>query len=372
MGDLHCPVIHGALQINLTNPSKILANSCCLRSDLKVVDPTNIWSSPTLNPLRQFNLTNQWHQGCNTCRNNEAAGQVSFRSGMLEKFGAKTNLSGPQRLDLMFDNSCNLACRSCLPGISTFWQKHLKDNNIHSPFRPVSRADDMIKILKTLNLSNLEMVVFCGGETLLGQSHWQVAEAIAEMAPNAKERIILCFQTNGTQTITKRNINTIKKFHLVKLNISLDAVGKKFNYLRWPASWEQVTENILTLRKTLPVNVMFLIEETISVLNLHYQHELEHWVKENFSTNKTGDITNHTRHAAVGFMNIKAITNEYFKSLQGTTSSKLLPSDWKEDSSAITHLIEQLDKFDKIRNENWRSTFPEIAKFYKRFDSSGR
>jgi sulfatase maturation enzyme AslB (radical SAM superfamily) len=188
---------------------------------------------------------------------------------MLEKFSIKKDLTGPQRLDLTFDVSCNLACRTCGPESSTFWQKHLKDNNL--PFAttsPISKATEMIAILKTLDLTNLEMIVFCGGETLMGDGYWQVADAIADMVPHAKEKLTISFQTNGTQSIKEKYFNIIEKFHLMKLHISLDGVGDRFNYLRWPATWEQVTDNIFNLRENLPVNVMFLIEETISIFNL--------------------------------------------------------------------------------------------------------
>ena len=53
------------------------------------------------------------------------------------------------------------------------------------------------KVLESLDLSNLEMVVFCGGETLMGNAYWQVAEAIADMCPHSKEKTTLSFQTNG-------------------------------------------------------------------------------------------------------------------------------------------------------------------------------
>lgn len=371
MSKLHCPIIHGALHINLMRSKDVYANSCCLRKDLFSVPPNKIWNSPTLIPLRKINLENQWDPGCWICQGNEAAGQSSFRSGMLEKFGVRTDLSGPQRLDLMFDNSCNLACRSCTPDQSTFWQKHLRDNNIPTSSTMRSRPEDMINILKTLDLSNLEMVVFCGGETLLGQSHWQVAEAIADLAPYAKEKVIVSFQTNGTQPINLRNISTIEKFHLVKMNISLDAVGEKFNYLRWPANWTQVTENILQWKETLPTNVMFLIEETMSVLNLCYQNELEEWVKQNFNTNRLGDPTNHTRHAASGFMSLQALTQEYVDSLRDSSLYNLIPNSWQENPTYVTNLISTLNKFDAIRNQDWRVTFPKLIEFYKRYDISG-
>jgi sulfatase maturation enzyme AslB (radical SAM superfamily) len=287
---------------------------------------------------------------------------------MLEKFGIRKNLPGPQRLDLTFDVSCNLACRTCGPESSTFWQKHLKDNNL--PFAttsPVSKADEMIAILKTLDLTNLEMIVFCGGETLMGDGYWQVADAIANMVPHAKEKLTISFQTNGTQSIKEKYFNIIEKFHLMKLHISLDGVGDRFNYLRWPATWGEVTDNIFNLRENLPVNVMFLIEETISIFNLYYQSELNQWVNNNFSMNRLGDTVTHTQHVAHGIYKIANLSQPYIDSISDTPLANLIPPNWMENPVAIQQMINEIIKFDSIRTQSWQKTFPEVASFYSRF-----
>ena len=317
--------------------------------------------------LRNLNNNNLWDSGCWTCQGNELSGLSSFRTGMLDKFGYRKNLKGPQRLDLMFDIGCNLACRTCGPELSTYWQQHLTKHHIKfTASTSRSRVNDMISILKTLDLSDLEMVVFCGGETLLGQGYWQIAEAIADQAPHSQEKIILCFQTNGTQSINEKNYKTIEKFRLMKLNISLDGVGDRFDYLRWPARWDQVVNNIQNLKQTVPVNVMFLIEETMSIFNLYYQHELDTWVKENYSTNRLGDIVNHTRHRANGPFGLENLSQEYVDALSGNLQN-LVNSSWKENPQKIQDMITKIKKFDQIRNQDWRKTFPEVAEFYKRF-----
>lgn len=370
MSTIHCPMIHGGLQITLGKTSQQASiQACCLRKDNFVINPNlSIWNDRRLIPLRNKNNENKWDYGCWTCQGNEKAGLASLRTGMLEKFGNQKNLSGPQRLDLMFDVSCNLACRICGPQLSTYWQKHLRDNNL--PFTatsPISKADEMIAILRTLDLSNLEMVVFCGGETLMGDGYWKVAEAIASLVPHAKEKLIISFQTNGTQPIKEKYFSIIEKFHLVKLNISLDGIGERFEYLRWPANWEQVTTNIFNLRETLPVNVMFLIEETINIFNLYYQDELADWLSSSFSTDSRGDAITHSRHMANGIYSIANITQLYATSLVDSPLSNLINTTWVENPLAIHTMIDNITKFDNIRNEDWKKTFPEVASFYSRY-----
>jgi len=373
MNKHHCPVIHGALQIDLRqthrqNGARI--NSCCLRNDLSPISKGgngNPWTDAVLQPLRDFNLsTDAFHTGCWNCESAELSGLTSFRTGMLEKYGYQINLSGPQRLDLMVDTNCNLACRTCGPGLSTYWQKHLKDNNLstHIISANSSKSDDMIDILKQMDLTNLQDVVFCGGETLLGQSYWKVAEALIELAPI--DKLTLSFQTNGTIALTDRNFEIMSKFHLVKFNVSIDGVGEQFEYLRWPAKWDQLTANIQRTVEKSPVNVMFLVEETISIFNLYYQGTVDKWVQENFSTNRLGDIVNHTKHMANETYRLDMLTQEYIDALPVLSKNLVNPS-WQEQETGIAKMINQIQQFDLIRNQDWRKTFPEVAGFYSRY-----
>ena len=373
MTTIHCPVIHSGLSIYLTHPTEVTINHCCLRRDFIKTEVNNIWNNPQLLPLRKLNDSEQWDRNCWTCQGNEESGLESFRTGALQKFGIKKNLTGPRRLHLQFDIGCNLACRTCGTHSSTYWQTHLTTHNIpFTPVHPASRADDMIEILKTLDLSNLEMVVFSGGETLLGQGYWKVADAIANLVPNSQEQVTLCFQTNGTQSISERNFKIIEKFQLVKLHISLDGTGKRFEYLRWPASWNQVADNIQNLKQTLPVNVMFLIEETMSVFNLYYHHELEDWAKQNFSVNRLGDVINHTQHVAGGIFSLECLSTEYVDALLNNNLSNLVNSKHQEDPLKIQIMLDEITRFDQTRNQRWQEVFPEVAEFYKRFTSAGK
>jgi sulfatase maturation enzyme AslB (radical SAM superfamily) len=130
---------------------------------------------------------------------------------------------------------------------------------MESPISVPGKKNQVIDALSKLDLSNLRQLVFCGGETLLGQEYWDVAKWLADHVPNAKQQLTLCFQTNGTQPVRPENFDIIEKFYLVKLHISLDGIQDRFEYLRWPASWNQVTDNILNLRETLPGNVPCLL-----------------------------------------------------------------------------------------------------------------
>jgi len=369
MTDLYCSMIHGGLYLNFKN-SPPSANHCCLRRDDYSLDLANPWNVKNLQPLRQLNQQNKWDSGCQNCKSLEKSNLPSFRTGMnggLDIYN-KINLSGPARIDLMFDISCNLACRSCGTHSSTFWQRHLKNHGAWNPsISKPAKKNDIITALSNLDLSNLRQLVFCGGETLLGKEYWEIANWLGDNVPDAKQKLTLCFQTNGTQPILEKNYKIIEKFYLVKLHISIDGIGTKFEYLRWPATWNQVAENILHLKETVPSNVMFVIEETISIFNLLYQNEVDKWVINNFSTNREGDMVNHTKHLATGIFSLDQITSDYVAAILTSKYSSLIPPNWQENSAQIQSMIEKIKLEDYRRNQSFAITFPEVALYYSKF-----
>ena len=363
MTNIYCSEIHGGLHlVFLPNSDSPMIQHCCLRNDLwPAQQEGNFWNDLKFQPLR---LKQEWDPGCLQCKRIEDSGNQSLRTGMNEglKIYPSTNLSGPARIDLKFDKSCNLACRTCGTWSSTYWQKYLQQS-----VTPGRSKEIVIAALKRLDLSNLRMLVFCGGETLLGQEYWDVASWLGDNVPNAKQQLTLCFQTNGTQPIHPRNYNIIEKFFLVKLHFSLDGTASKFEYLRWPASWSQVIDNILNIRDTVPSNVMFLVEETISIFNLAYITELDTWVKQNFTTNREGDPVNHTRHMAKGLFRLDNCSQEYVDWASNQTAKTFINKHWKESPVEIIAMLKEIAKHDQMRQQQFSLVFPELAKFYARF-----
>lgn len=363
---VHCPIIHGGLQLYFKNTdnASALANHCCLRGDLFPITAGDaVWNDSRLRNLRAINLKEHWDQGCANCRNLERSGLESFRTGMLRKFGKRTDLPGPQRLDLMFDTSCNLACQTCGPDASTTWQKYqLEHGDRTQPVDPINRYQEVSDTLKNIDLSCLQQVVFCGGETLLGGAHWQVAELLTELADPSQ--ITLSFQTNGTQPISSRYYELCNKFDLVKLHFSLDAVEEQFEYLRWPASWTQVTDNMAEIRDTAPANVMFLVEETVSIFNYVNLSRLETWIANNFSTNREGDVTDHTRHLANGLYSLENMSNQYVTAMRETQYGSLIPDNHFENIAKIHSMIGMINVHDRRRKHDWKTVFPEVVEHY--------
>ena len=368
--NIHCPMIHNGLFLSMASDPK-LANisSCCLRPPEKInYEVSNsLWDDPFFIPLIEKNKKNEWDPDCANCKSLEEVGHVSFRQGMLTAWGQEERLSGPKRIDFTFSSSCNIACRICGPTASTYWAKHQKENKIDFPVVQKNKTgQEAIEMLKKFDLSNLISLTFCGGETLLGNDYWEVCEYLATL-PHAKESLMISFQTNGTQPIPKKRYDLLDKFHLIKLHVSLDGVEERFNYQRWPADWKQVEENLFNIKENAPGNVMFLIEETLSIFNLAYYGEVAKWRKQYFNTNREGDLVDHTHHIAQGTYHHRGCTQEYVDFLRTTKESNIISADWEEDPVLIKKMIAEIKQYDQFRNQSFKESLPKVAEFYKRY-----
>jgi hypothetical protein len=77
-----------------------------------------------------------------------------------------------------------------------------------------------------------------------------------------------------------------------------------------------------------------------------------------------GDIVHFTNHYANGSFALSNMTQEYYDDFKHTPG---MPWKFKENSHKIKTMIEEIEKFDKIRNQNWLDTFPILEKYYARY-----
>ena len=205
---------------------------------------------------------------------------------------------------------CNLACVTCGPGASTRWQRELG-----MPITPGNpRAIDQNTIAAARKMTG---VVICGGEPMLNFSSETMLENLL-----SDQNVRVHF--NGTVMPRQSFMDQSARFKQIQYCFSIDGVGQRFEYLRWPAKWDQVVENILWLVETAPDNVRFSVNITISQLNRHYQDEIVDWINKTIPQNKHGRETVITYNDAGDNL----LTNDY------------------------------LDNLDKKRNLNWRKLFP--------------
>lgn len=294
MTNQFCADIHNNLALTLTNTG-IKVGACCWYQDNVIVPiGTDLWNLPKLHELRQLNKTDQLPAtGCSQCIYMEQHGDTSRRTGVNAYYNSTaTDLPGPRGLEIKIDYTCNIACVYCGPYNSTKWRLEQNTPKTRFPIR-LSRPD-IVAMLDTLDLTNLDNIHFYGGDPLLTDTHEVILNYIDQRI--SLKKMYIWYNTNGTVRVSQRVLDLWEKCRIVKVFFSIDDVGKRFEFIRYGAVWNEVEDNMLWFKDSCPVNTMFTIQPTMSCLNALHHYQLVDWKHKHFDTNRLGDLVDITRH----------------------------------------------------------------------------
>lgn len=132
-------------------------------------------------------------------------------------------------LHLQADNTCNLACVYCGARYSSRWEQILA--------RKFSKRD--VPALTDSDLANLEMLTLAGGEPSLIKSNVLLLKRLLTMNPGCE----IVVNTNLTTYQNNPFWELLKQFPKVKVIASFESVGRRFEYIRYPAEWSVFESN---------------------------------------------------------------------------------------------------------------------------------
>jgi len=307
------PCIDVYKNLNIEIQEKTSISPCCLYPP-NPVDRIDFYHDNTLQLVRQ-----QWNQSivpaaCQGCTRKEGSNQWYKEHGY-----DNTNIE-LIRLDYWTGDTCNLRCAICGPKYSSAWKTEL---NL------VNRQQTVNCSWKELDLSKLKFIHFNGGEPLLSKEHVQFLQAI----PN-KSQVQINYNTNGTILPDSILLELWGQFNLVQIDFSIDDINQRFEYQRYPAKWDTATKNLQWFIDNCPVNCMFAVNTTVSILNQHNLDNLSCWLIKNFSMNRLSDPIQHRQQPADGLLSTSLV-----------------------DKGKV---MEFLDSCDHRRGTDWKTTFPEL------------
>ena len=82
-----------------------------------------------------------------------------------------------------------------------------------------------------------------GGEPFMVPEHFQLLKKLLNGNVDIS-KIQILYNTNGTIFPTDKQIDLLQKFANVKIQLSIEEIGTRFEYQRNLAEWEQVKSNI--------------------------------------------------------------------------------------------------------------------------------
>ena len=387
--------------------------------------PMSAWNNEYMRSVRTTMLEGNIPASCKKCFDEESKNVVSKRmweTGTWIEEGidvpilieqTQTDGTVPDSLvylDLRLGHTCNLKCVMCSPHDSSQWVGDHK--KIYPLFEHKALKEQMNWDRKQFNnfwhenpdfwkemyaqIPNLKQVYFAGGEPLMIREHkWFLEEIIRQ---GYADKILVRYNTNGL-LIDDDIIELWKQFKKVKIGFSIDAVGDKNYYIRYPSDWSTIVGNLQKLDNT-PDNIQVSIATAIQILNIKNLPDFARWkVQQNFKKvnfeNVTGGIE-----AGGGIFNMhllyiptflsikvlpeadKAEVRKKFAELanwlhenyrQDEDYWKTNPYGWKRwqavldfmDSEDRTELLpafqEYIERLDTLRGTDFKIVFPELS-----------
>jgi len=355
----YCPRIYHGLTLSNIDDNQISYAPCCWGAT--VTDSNINFNNKNFIQLRNINRSGELPLPyCHRCDAQEKTDKKSMRLGYVEMQGNESYDAQLKYLDVNIDYSCNLACVTCGPECSTTWRKELKIKG--QTVRP--HIDEFIKNrLTKLDFSQLEEIRLWGGEPFLTNTHKDILN-YAVTQGNA-HNINLMYNTNGTRVIDDSTKQLIEKFKFARISFSIDGIGEKFNYLRYPGIWQEVEQNLMWWKNNLPHNSMLSLTVTASILNVLDIDQICNWHQTNFNQSVFGDPIEMYVHQAFGLYGLETMPVQmidHLKSLQNYKQSWIQNLDILGIANhKLTHTLDQLRIIDIRRNLDFSKISPIAA-----------
>lgn len=383
----------------------------------------DVLNAESLKKVRLDMLNGKKNEACTTCwkRERYSDGLISVRVRMginwkdeidINKAREITNSDGSinpsniKQLELRLGNRCNLKCVTCHPGHSTYWYKDWKELSKRKVFWTEDGSDeysfmfggmlyemddktpflwyksDKFKEDFEIIHRGLKEIYWAGGEPLLSNEHPYILKKLIHS--EVAQKIRLRYDSNITY-IPSTLINLWKHFKWVGVQSSVDDVGIRNDYIRYPSKWKNITKNLKKLDSINPH--LCKSGTTLSCYNILTFLDFSRWAKENMSREFWENM--HWKHVIAPFhlsprILPKFIKQEAIRRIENFLISKESPP--KDSLSYVkinmfkNFLIEELDFFneefykgfiehtiniDSFRNLSFNSCFPDLFSMIK-------
>lgn len=265
---MYCPAAFQNLRLD-SNGSQVLFRPCCAYSGSQVI--TNLADYHVSAEIQAVRDSAQdpdaWPSGCSKCQQQENLGLESLRQIWLKRWPQPIQHTVIEHLEILPSNVCNLRCYMCDADHSTA----VAQEQHRLGWIPIqSEIDNVDVCLETLRMMpNLRSVSFIGGEFFLNRRSVEILDAIVHRGLSIE------LTTNAT-VIRQEHMQCLMKLHDVNIQISIDGIDAGYEFMRYPARWKAVTDNIDLMREFLP-QARFTTIMVVQALNLHHMIPVMEW-----------------------------------------------------------------------------------------------
>ena len=271
------PFIH--LHVNERNNVKL----CCFADEhVGVKKYTNNFDFNTdsdFQEVRNKLLAGERIPHCQNCYNYEDGGASSTRTRDSAEWFEKLQWTDTKDIkpklvyyDIRNDNICNLSCRMCNPQSSSQIAK--EDKKLNWVWHLGDTVQTGFGFNNVVDMDTVQSIQVTGGEPSLMPEF----KTFLERAINAgRTDIAIRMNTNATN-LNKEYRELLGHFTNLDIICSIDGYNQVNKYIRWPADWPTLVENIKELCKLTP-RVAFNV--TVSIWNISSLSRLISFFEQN-------------------------------------------------------------------------------------------
>ncbi len=396
MSETICPLVYTGIA---TDPSGGI-RPCCIfdqkynyRGNIANYKDSKIWKE-----VEKDFLDGKYHPACHHCERQDGANSESKRTREIRNYKWKYKRDtldiehmksiGYDLIDLRLSNKCNLMCISCNPKSSSMifdetkknyeitanHHKNIYDLNKHRDLKTPYSDKDIEDLMNCVNKNS--RLYFTGGEPSVVKGVLRILQRLIDEGLN--EDVEIEFNSNF-QTKNPRFIDLLSHFPRGLMMPSLDGIGTRAEYIRFPSDWKRIEDNMKYFNEKCP-EWRFSIAPTISVLSIFYLDELLDFCHRN---NYYISLTNMLW--GPSYLNIAILPDKYkelaLQKLEHATTSR---DNWSNDEGNIRGLsslknylysadpdLERLSacrsnlkKIDAIRGISYKDNLPILKEIF--------
>ena len=207
---------------------------------------------------------------------------LGYTVAELEQFkeNKKTN---EFQVGMKFSNLCNLACRSCNETDSSLWAKLMNTPTL--PGYEIDTSTDeflwnqMTDMIRTEHKKTNNFYVHpIGGETMIQPGFAKLIDWL--ITENLASTTVLRLTTSLVPNIADKFLEKLVSFRRVEFLSSVDSVGENYHYVRWPAQFNKIEDNLKTfvlLNQQYPGKFGLSISPVFSLNNIFYAVDYLTW-----------------------------------------------------------------------------------------------
>ena len=333
-------------------------------TQVSIDDYTN---STFLKKIKDTMLQNKWPEGCFRCKQEEASGIKSKRILDYERWPVEFDTYNEDKgyiiAAIAFGNTCNLKCITCHSGASSLWRKEYFDiYGIDNA--PVDKlSSDASEIYDAMpNIIHLDIP---GGEPFLSEIKKQKRLLQRYVDSGQSKDITLHYTTNGQIFPGQEWWNLWQNFKEIDMQLSIDGVGKRYEYIRFPAKEgiiEKNTQLYIEKEKT-NNNLRLSVSHTVSSYSIYYLTEFFDWCEQVGLPRPWCGVVNTPKHMRPQVFP-QAIKNKIIKHLNSSRHQDV--HTWatyltnNDSSGHYEKFLQITDAHDRYRKLSFANTFPEV------------